>query len=236
LSARAGFERFATLGRFSAQMAHDLKNPLAAARGAAEYLTEEMRREGHEQNHDFSQLIVQQLDRLGAVIDRYQRLSKLEPERRELDLNALVGGVLSLQGFAGHTGVGMVVDLREGGLRAQVDGDLLASAVENLVKNAFEAMPEGGTLTVSTRLDEGSTAVIAVADTGEGMDARAREQAFELFFTTRAAGSGMGLAFVQQVARAHGGGVRLSSREGSGTIVELKLPLSADGGRTPADA
>lgn len=227
LAARAGLERFATLGRFSAQMAHDLKNPLAAARGAAEFLAEEMRRAGQAEHHDFSQLIVQQLDRLSTVIDRYQRLSKLEPERRTVDVNALVRKVLSLQAFAGHQGVTVVERLPEVPLHWSLDADLLASALENLVKNAFEAMPSGGRLTVTTGLDEGQLA-LSVEDTGHGMDARAREQAFELFFTTKASGSGLGLAFVQQVARAHGGEVRLSSREGSGTLVQLTLPTEED--------
>lgn len=68
---------------------------------------------------------------------------------------------------------------------------------------------------------------LAVTDTGEGMDPRTKEQAFSLFFTTKAQGSGLGLAFVKQIARAHGGEVRLESREGHGTRVELLFPLTA---------
>lgn len=227
--ARASLERSATLGRFSTQMAHDLKNPLAAARGAAEYLVEELRRSGAEQQRDFATLIVQQLDRLHAVIERYQRLSKLEPALVDVDLNALVARVLSLQQFAAGANVTLVQELAEPGPRVRADPDLLASALENLVKNASEAMPSGGKLTVRTSLSDagaGPVARLAVQDTGTGMDARTREQVFEPFFTTKANGSGLGLAFVQQVARAHGGDVTLNSREGSGTLVELALPLS----------
>jgi signal transduction histidine kinase len=225
--ARVGLERFATLGRFSAQMAHDLKNPLAAAKGAAEYLGEELRRGNQPQHREFAQLIVAQLDRLAAVIDRYQRLSKLEPELRAVALNQLVAKVLSLQGFAAG-GVEWKRELHPVELTIRADADLLASALENLVKNAVEAMPGGGTLTVSTGLrenDDGRLAVVSVRDTGTGMDARAREQAFELFFTTKASGSGLGLAFVQQVARSHGGQVLLTSVEGSGTLFEVLLPM-----------
>lgn len=225
LRARAGLERFASLGRFSAQMAHDLKNPLAAAKGAAEYLVEEMRRAAQPQQQEFAQLIVQQLVRLGAVIDRYQRLSTLQPELASVDLNALVGQVLSLQAF-GSAGVRFTQALSAQPITVQADRDLLASALENLVKNAVEAMPQGGEVTVSTHLEhfDEPEAVLSVRDGGQGMDPRAREQAFELFFTTKATGSGLGLAFVQQVARAHGGRVRLQSREGSGTLVEVVLP------------
>jgi two-component system, NtrC family, sensor histidine kinase HydH len=229
LRARVGLERFATLGRFSAQMAHDLKNPLAAAKGAAEYLAEEMRRADQPQHREFAVLLVDQLERLRTVIDRYQRLSLLEPDRRSVDLNALVTRVLSLQSFAAP-GVQIVQQLAKTPVVALVDGDLIASALENLVKNACEAMPTGGTLTLSTSTqDDGEhrEAVIAVRDTGRGMDARAREQAFELFFTTKASGSGLGLAFVQQVVEAHGGQVVLTTREGQGTVVELLLPLAS---------
>jgi len=217
--------RYAALGRFSAQLAHDLRNPLAAARGAADYLAEEMRRRGQSADVEFATLVVQQLDRLGAVIERYQRLSTLTPEPRELDLNALVRRVLSLQAFAAP-GVEVRTQLAPGPLPIQADADLLASALENLVKNSLEAMPRGGVLTVSTRGDpaDADQVVVSVEDTGVGLDARAREQAFELFFTTKAAGSGLGLPFVRQVARAHGGEARLASREGSGTLVEVSLP------------
>jgi signal transduction histidine kinase len=219
LRARVGLERFATLGRFSAQMAHDLKNPLAAAKGAAEYLAEEMRRSAQPQHEEFAQLVVQQLDRLHAVIERYQRLSRMEP-------NALVKKVASLQGFAAPN-VTFSWDLAEPAVEAQVDADLLASVLENLIKNALEAMPDGGTLTLGTaRRHDGERpeVVLSVKDTGAGMDARAREQAFELFFTTKATGSGLGLAFVQQVVAAHGGHVVLTTRERVGTTVELVLP------------
>ncbi len=230
--ARAGLQRFASLGRFSAQMAHDLKNPLAAAKGAAEYLAEEMRRAGGGPNHEFAQLVVTQLDRLHTVIDRYQRLSKLEPQLAPLDANALVTRVLSLQRFATDAVVTIDPQLADPAPVFQGDVDLLASALENLVKNALEAMPKGGTLTVRTALtteEDHPRLTLAVTDTGTGLDARAREQAFELFFTTKTTGSGLGLAFVRQVARAHGGDATLVSREGVGTTVTLVLPLAPPG-------
>lgn len=225
--ARTGLERFASVGRFSAQMAHDLKNPLAAAKGAAEFLTEEMRRAGGGPNHDFAQLVVQQLDRLHAVIDRYQRLAALEPQLAPVDVKQLVTSVLSLQTFATTTAVTLETSVPDALPVLQADRDLVASALENLVKNAFEAMPKGGTVTVAAAVTETDAPMLelSVSDTGTGFDARAREQAFELFFTSKAQGSGLGLAFVRQVARAHGGDARLSSREGKGSTVTLVLPV-----------
>jgi signal transduction histidine kinase len=214
---REGLTRFATLGRFSAQMAHDLKNPLAAARGAAELLEGEVKSLGRDDLGHFSTLLVQQLDRLTGIIDRYQRLSRMELERQRVDVNALVEKVLSLQGLAAGSHITLTRTLA---------AELIASALENLVKNAYEAMPNGGTVTVSTGREE-QTLRLSVRDTGQGMDPRTREQVFGLFFTTKAQGSGLGLAFVQQIARAHGGEVHLESKEGHGTLVELRLPLQA---------
>lgn len=226
---RQGLQQLAAVGRFSAQMAHDLKNPLAAARGAAEYLTEEMRRAGDATNVEFAGLVVGQLDRLQTVIDRYQKLARLEPQRTRVDVNQLVTQVLSLQGFATPQQVEVRTELAQPAPVASLDRDLLASALENLVKNAFEAMAGGGTLTVRTALthdDDEPRLELSVRDTGPGFDPRAREQAFELFFTTRAQGSGLGLPFVREVARAHGGDARLHSQEGQGATVTLWLPLT----------
>ncbi len=220
---REGLKRFASLGRFSAQMAHDLKNPLAAALGASEFVAEALRREQRQELHAMSALVTQQLQRLSTVIDRYQRLSRLEPQLQRLDVTLLVTRVLSLQGFAAGEHITLSTQLCEPAPQVALDGDLLASALENLVKNAIEAMPTGGTLTVSTAMtdDDEPWLRFVVRDTGSGLDARAQEQAFEPFFTTKASGSGLGLAFVREVARAHGGDAELSSREGVGTTVSF---------------
>jgi two-component system sensor histidine kinase HydH len=177
---------------------------------------------------------VQQLDRLTGIIDRYQRLSRLELERQRVDVNALVEQVLSLQALAAGPAVTLEKRLAPGLPPAWLDPELIASALENLVKNALEAMPAGGTITVATAA-LGEALSLSVSDTGHGMDARTLARVFDLFFTTRAQGSGLGLAFVQQLARAHGGEVLLESREGAGTRVELRLPVQPpdDAAREP---
>ncbi|MDC0713471.1 ATP-binding protein [Stigmatella sp. ncwal1] len=224
---RERLKQLATLGRFSAQMAHDLKNPIAALKGAAQFLKEE-HTQGHswEDKGDFLDLLLEQVERLDRVVSTYQRLGRVEPLTHPLDLNRLVEEVLGLQAFAGFPHVRLERALARDLPPCEGDHDLLANALENLVRNACEAMPRGGTLTVRTRREgpEGRSVVLCVEDTGEGMDARTRERAFDEFFTTKASGSGLGLAFVRRVVEAHGGEVSLTSREGHGTILLLRLP------------
>lgn len=231
--ARERLERLATLGRFSAQMAHDLKNPIAALKGAAQFLEEEHARGASlADKGDFLKLIVQQTDRLSRVVEHYQRLGRIEPVLAPQGLNALVRSVLSLQEFAGQGKVRIVSQPAEGLPELRLDRDLIAGALENLVRNAMEAMPQGGTVTVRTGLEdklEPARVFLDVQDTGEGMDPRTRERAFDDFFTTKATGSGLGLAFVRRVVEAHGGEVRLTSKEGSGTT--LRLVFVADSGQ-----
>ncbi len=225
---RERLERLATLGRFSAQMAHDLKNPIAALKGAAQFLKEEhAQRRSWDDKGDFLDLLLEQVERLDRVVSTYQRLGRVEPLPRPLDMNRLVEDVLSLQAFAGYPNMKFERALHPGLPQCAGDYDLLANALENLVRNACEAMPQGGTLTVRTLREDsdGAEVVVSVEDTGEGMDARTRERAFDEFFTTKASGSGLGLAFVRRVVEAHGGEVSLTSREGRGTIVSLRLPV-----------
>jgi two-component system, NtrC family, sensor histidine kinase HydH len=218
------------MGRMSAQMAHDLKNPLAALKGAVEFLLEERARgRSIDEQSAFLELMRGQVGRLGGVIEAYQRLSQQpQPIRAEVDLNALVREVLSAQAFAGSKRVRLEATLAERLPPAQLDRELVTSALENIVKNAFEAMPKGGTLRVRTSAfgpESGSAGVLVeIEDDGVGMDARKRERAFDSFFTTKPEGTGLGLAQVRRVIEAHDGEVTLSSHVGKGTVVRLRFP------------
>jgi two-component system, NtrC family, sensor histidine kinase HydH len=221
-------EHLATLGRFSAQMGHDLKNPLAALKGALQFLVEEETRGHSLQEHgQFLQLMSTQVERMGRVIDDYQRLGRVEVERREVRPSELVEAVLALQTLAPPPNVVIRTAFSEPVSVCAIDTDLFSGALENLVRNGIEAMPDGGTLTVKVepvKEDRGVGLVLSVEDTGTGMDVREAAQAFDDFYTTKASGSGLGLAFVRRVAHAHGGRVDLSSEPGRGTVVSLYLP------------
>lgn len=227
----------ATLGRFSAQMAHDVKNPLAAIRGAAQWLAEDSRARSFSDEHRvFVGLILEQADRVGQVVGEYERLGRVAAVPVAVDVRTLVRDVTSAQraaSVAASEREKVTIEARvadETPAPLALDPALLQSALENLVKNARDAIAASGR---AGRIDvivepRDAELSVCVADDGPGMDARTRERAFDDFFTTKASGSGLGLAFVSRVARAHGGRARLESQPGRGTRVELRLPL-----RTP---
>ena len=219
-------QQLVTMGRFAQQLAHDLKNPLSALSGA-DSVSRKERSNGRsiDAHAEFLDLMAQQVTRLRGVVDDYERIARVEAVPMPLAVNDLVRTVLSLQPFAAREGIRVTAQLSEGLPECNADRDLLAAALENLLRNAFEAMPNGGTVTVRTGASPEPAGVeIAVEDEGIGMDARQLAHAFDDFFTTKATGTGLGLAFVQRVARAHGGAVSLTSRVGRGTVVRVQIP------------
>jgi signal transduction histidine kinase len=114
---------------------------------------------------------------------------------------------------------------------AKVDVDLLKQAVLNVVQNGAQAMPEGGSLEV-VLFDEGKSAVIQVEDQGAGISEELRERIFDLYFTTKKGGSGIGLAMTYRILQLHHGSIDVQSEMGRGSVFQLRIPLSAtDRGR-----
>jgi two-component system, NtrC family, sensor histidine kinase HydH len=226
---RARTAQLAMLGRFVEQLAHDVRNPLAAIAGASQFLLEESKREGATlaEGRVYLELILERAERIERVVADYQRIGRVRAKLEESDVNELVRGVLAGARVSGGDGLVIDTDLAEELPACALDRDLMAVALENIVRNAVEAMPEGGSLTARTRVDgEAGRLCIAIRDTGKGMDARELERAFDELFTTKVGGSGLGLAFVARVMEAHGGRARLESAPGAGTTVELELPLT----------
>jgi signal transduction histidine kinase len=126
---------------------------------------------------------------------------------------------------AAQHGVKIVRQLSEGPIPVKVDVDLMKQAILNVVLNGVQAMPDGGNLTISTHTDEGIV-VTEVGDQGTGIPAAVQDKVFELYFTTKKTGSGIGLAQTYQIMQWHYGSVDFESQEGKGTTFRLRLPLS----------
>jgi two-component system, NtrC family, sensor histidine kinase HydH len=223
VEARQELEQLAILGQFSDQLAHNLKNPVAALKGASEYLLEELRRGRSLADQErFVRLLHSQAERLEKVIGDYRKFGRAEPSVESLDLNSVVSGVLALQSFVDGERVRIRTELDRSLPYITGDPGLLRETLENLLRNAAEALPRGGNVLVKTGWTGRDHVFVSVQDDGEGMDARTRER-LKKFYTTKPGGSGLGLAFARKVAESHGGELRIESQPGQGTTVTVAL-------------
>jgi signal transduction histidine kinase len=143
-----------------------------------------------------------------------------------VDLGALVDDVAGrARSRAESRGVRLEVEAGAPGT-ALVDPAQLRQALDNLVRNAVEATPEGGRVTLAARRESGGHAV-EVRDTGRGIEPDHLPRIFDLYFTTKADGTGVGLAVTQQIVTAHGGTIEVDSRPGAGTTMTVHLPAGA---------
>jgi two-component system, NtrC family, sensor kinase len=226
-------ERLAAIGRIAAQTTHEIRNPLSSISLNAEELSERLRELPGDQRDGAAaalcDAIVREVDRLAAVTEEYLRYARVpKPQVARLDLNDAVRDLLD---FVRPELLSASVRLEQ-----KLDPDLpsvIADAAQirqvllNVVRNAREAMPSGGAVSVATRTVDGAVAV-DVRDTGPGIDPARLARIFDPFFTTKERGTGLGLALAQEIAREHGGELTCVSSPGNGTIFTLRLPAAPD--------
>jgi len=221
-------ERLAALGRITAGVAHEVKNPLNSMRLWLENLKESLPAEQDSASQQAVQVLDKEIDRLDAVVKRFLDFTRPMDIRLEAtQLAHLLKEVLEiakpqLQKSNIQLAQLLPIDVPE----VYVDRALLKQAVLNLVLNAAEAMPGGGQmrLVLSRR---GEMAEITVGDTGKGIALEHRQKIFQLFFTTRPGGSGIGLASAFRIVQLHNGSIDFTSEVGRGTTFRIELPLAA---------
>jgi signal transduction histidine kinase len=222
--------RLAELGEMAARVAHEVRNPLNAINGAAHFLATEYAND--EIIEKFTSLIKRQSGRIDQVAsDILYAARPLRLARTSVDVDAVVDQVLAALGEE-IQGQGISVKRRAAPDLPRLPADELQieQALTNIIRNAVESMPGGGTLSIGTAEDAGGGWLrITVQDTGSGIRPEDREHIFQTFFTTKAKGTGLGLSIVEGVLKNHGGKIFIEQPEGSGTRVVLCLPARGDG-------
>jgi PAS domain S-box-containing protein len=221
-------ERLAALGKITAGVAHEVKNPLNSMRLWLENLKDTLPPEQAPSAQQAVQVLDKEIDRLDAVVKRFLDFTRpLEVKLESTDLAELLKDVMDVA-HPQLQKAGVTVEESLGNEVPEVwaDRDLLKQAILNLVLNAVDAMPNGGELRLNLKR-RGDLAEISVSDTGKGIAPENRQKIFQLFFTTRPGGSGIGLATTFRIVQLHNGSIDFQSEAGRGTTFRIELPLAA---------
>jgi len=225
-------ERLAALGKLLAGVAHEVRNPLAGIRSGVQ-----LWQRGIGPDAESFADVLSEVDRLDGIVGRLLQFSRADAQEMVPgDLNALAAEAARLAGaMAEAHGVGIALDLAQSLPPVPMAAPAVVQVLRNLTTNAIQAMPGGGRLRISTRLDPSRRRVeLEVADTGPGLTPEVLAHLFEPFFTARAGGTGLGLAIAREIALAHRGELTAEPRSGGpGAAFTLALPLA---GPTPRDA
>lgn len=224
-------ERLAVIGTMSARLAHEIRNPLSSitlnielVRDEIETLTKATPDTGQEARNLLKSLD-SEVRRIQRVTEDYLKFARLpNPERTRVSLNEVLDQQLGfMASLFEATHVRLVTELNPALPLVNMDEGQLWQAILNLLRNAIEAMPHGGALTVRTARGTG-TVILSIHDTGKGMTAEERAQIFKPFFSTKVGGTGLGLPLAQQIITEHGGRIRCDSEPGQGTTFVIELP------------
>jgi PAS domain S-box-containing protein len=233
----AHINRVSMLGEMAASLAHEIKQPIAAAITSANSCIEWLAHEPP--NLDRARAAANKVDKYGnraaEIIDRIRSLYKKSPSQRKLvDLNQIIHEMLTLlKGEADRCSVAMRTELAAELPKVRAERVQLQQVFMNLMLNAIEAMQdEGGELTVKSQLED-SQLLLSVSDTGVGLPAEKMEQIFSAFFTTKSQGSGMGLAISRSIVESHGGRLWATANHGRGATFHFTLPAEVTKPRPP---
>jgi signal transduction histidine kinase len=217
----------------AAHVTHEVRNPLNSIRLNVELLEEDLADASPASKHVVSS-ILREVDRLTDITEQYLKLVRLpEPKREPVELAELAGELvqfLKAEMALAHVSIELVAD---GAPRIYADADQLRQALLNLCRNAREAMSEGGRVRIQVSPAPGG-ATLSVSDQGTGIPEADREKVFDLFYTTKEHGTGLGLSLTQEIVSAHRGNIRCEASDWGGTRFSMWLPTGKDDG-TPAD-
>jgi len=220
------YERLSVVGEMAAKIAHDIRNPMTAIGGFARRMLKKSSGDTTSNSYSYLQIIVHEVDRLEKILGDILSFSKpAAPRLIPVDLNQLIRETYAIMGpeLEQHQ-IKVVKELDPLLPLVQLDRDQIERVLINLIKNAIEAMPEGGAITATTKL-QGQQARIETADTGPGIAEEDIGKIFEPFYTSKATGSGLGLTLAAQIISSHGGFMDVVRHEPCGTAVVIRVPI-----------
>ena len=215
-------ERQAALGRLAGGLAHEIRNPLAVVRAAAQMLHADVSAD----QQRYTGVMQGEISRVDRLIEELLHYAEPRPlVRGPVDVGTLVSETVQLCApYAAQQGVALQTDECSSALTLMGDTDRLKQALLNVLLNAVQATPPGGTVTIGATA-EANRLVLAVRDTGPGVPEAQRTQIFDPFFTTRDDGTGLGLTLVQQIVQEHGGRADLTNEPTGGARFTITLPI-----------
>jgi signal transduction histidine kinase len=218
-------DRLASLGRMSAGIAHEVRNPLTGVSLLLDELHDRLL--GKENDQQLIRRALGEIERLESLVNEMLHFATLPtPKLAYGQVENVVEGVLLLtRKQCQRQNVELIEKLADDLPEIMLDGDRLKQVLLNLLNNALDAMPDGGVLTVAVKL-ENDKILIRVSDTGIGIPAEKIPLIFEPFFTSKGHGTGLGLAISYNIISDHGGEIVIESNLGEGTTVVILLPLT----------
>ncbi|SCY88505.1 ATP-binding protein [Desulfoluna spongiiphila] len=221
--------RLASVGKLAAGVAHEIRNPLSSIKGFATYFSERYKDNPNDLN--IAQIMIKEVDRLNLVVGQlleFARPVSLSPKR--VDLDPFVDNCVKLVSMrARERGITIATVFDDAPETAFFDPDKISQVLLNLFLNAIEATEPGGSIDLNVNRPVGSsTLVLTVTDTGCGISDENLAHIFDPYFTTKASGTGLGLAVSHNIVEAHGGEIRIKSIEGEGTAITLVIPTKAE--------
>jgi PAS domain S-box-containing protein len=218
-------DRMKELGEMAATVAHEIRNPLGGIRGYASLLYRDL--EPNQNLQEIAGFIIEgtkSLEKVVSAVLQYAKPVQLQPQTVDVGAYLKQIGKFIKVDPAFPANVKLALHIPDAPLLAPIDPEALKSALLNLIFNAFQAMPQGGFLTISLLKME-TSCQIAVTDTGIGMEDEQLKSLFSPFFTTKQKGNGLGLVETQKIVQGHFGSIDVRSQSGKGTTFTLTLPL-----------
>ncbi len=218
-------EKMAALGAMMAEITHEIRNPLVSIGGFARRLAAKSH---NEEEKKYMDIIMSEVARLEGIIqDNLLYIKEASPHLSEADLNDVVQEILTLyEDEIPQRNIRLDISLSPSCPRLMIDVSQIKQAIINILKNALEAMENGGVLSIRTYpLQETNEAAVEIGDTGPGISAKAMHNIFNPYYTTKPRGTGLGLPITNRIVTAHNGTVEIRNRETGGAVFTIKLPV-----------